>query len=130
MDKLTSYISDIKPDHNTSYGEATILAYLELKHIPYLREVYFFDLDFLRFDFYLPKYKLAIEFDGRQHFEIVEEFGDDEEKLARRKRFDRIKNKFIWGSGGVLIRIRYDDDIIAVLQKKLKKYFPDNNELY
>lgn len=65
----------------------------------------------LPFDFYLPDYKIAIEFDGKQHFEPV--FGSTEEKrlerFADRKNKDRIKNNYCESHDIKLIRIAYTE---------------------
>ena len=129
-DRLSDFKSDIPATYLPSIGEQIIKARLEDLGIIFHREVVFNELPFLRFDFYIPEYRLAIEYDGRQHFELVKDFYDTEESLKRRKTFDRLKNKFMFGSGGVMIRIKYDDDIIPTLHKKLKKYFPNNTELH
>lgn len=108
---------------NTSKGEAAIAEYLDSTGVRYYREVVFNDLNFVRFDFFVPEHGLAIEFDGRQHFMPVDDFGDTRMKLKQRRMFDKIKNKFIFGNGGVMIRIKYSDDIINILKEKIIKYF-------
>jgi len=45
-------------------------------------------------DIYIPKLKIAIEYDGKQHFEVVKIFGG-KIALNKRKKLDRLKNKKI-----------------------------------
>ena len=48
----------------------------------------------LPFDFYFADYNLCIEFDGRQHFEIVRAF-DGEEGFKRTQVNDAIKKSVV-----------------------------------
>ena len=70
------------PKCNTSKGESKIVKYLNDNQIDYLHQKTFDECKYknkLRFDFYLPKYNLAIEYDGEQHFNCNEFFGGIEE---------------------------------------------------
>jgi very-short-patch-repair endonuclease len=127
---LEKYKTDQPSDYKESNGETAVRDYLDKRGLYYEKEVVFDALNFLRFDYYLPQYKLAIEFDGVQHFKKVDAFGDTDESLEKRRRFDKIKNKFIFGNNGVMIRVRYYDDVEEILIAKLKKHFPGNKELY
>lgn len=62
----------------------------------------------LRFDFYLPKYNLCIEYDGEQHFKPVKYWGG-EEGLQNRQNKDQIKTNFCLENNINLIRINYVD---------------------
>ena len=64
----------------------------------------------LPFDFYLPDYNICIEFDGRQHFESVLDFGGDEQ-LKKTQQNDKIKNNYCKENNIKLLRIKYSDDI-------------------
>jgi len=64
----------------------------------------------LPFDFYLPEYNICIEYDGIQHFEHREFFGDINSFIELKKR-DRIKNKYCENNNINLIRISYKDNI-------------------
>ena len=82
----------------------------------------------LRFDFYIPKKNLLIEYDGKQHFETHPNdfFGGETFFLTRRKR-DKTKNKFIQKNHQYkLLRISYQEkgnmDVI------LKRIILDNLE--
>lgn len=50
-----------------------------IEYISQCNSRYFSWLNKLSFDFYLPKHRIAIECQGRQHFEIVKAFGGEEE---------------------------------------------------
>ena len=80
-----------------------------------------------RFDFYLPKYNLMIEYDGEQHFSVAHFSNNNEEKNIQafegtRKR-DKLKNKYCKDNDTNLLRIPYyeakniDSIIINHLQR-------------
>ena len=75
----------------------------------------------LPFDFYLPKYRTAIEFDGKQHYEPMEFFGGLE-AYNRLKANDKIKSDYCEDNYIDLIRIRYDqiDRVFEILKESLK----------
>ena len=90
----------------TSRGEYAIEKLLTENNIPFTREQTFdkcIDKIKLRFDFYVNNSYL-IEFDGRQHFESVEEWGGYSNLEETQKR-DAIKNKFCQDNNIPLIRI-------------------------
>jgi len=60
----------------------------------------------LRFDFYIPSLNAAIEYDGIQHFEPVEQFGG-EEAFEDNKIRDTLKNNFCTQKNIHLLRIPY-----------------------
>ena len=62
----------------------------------------------LPFDFYLPKYNCCVEFDGRQHFEVVGAFGGLNGFIDTKIR-DTIKTEFCKKNDINLIRIPYWD---------------------
>lgn len=92
-----------------SRGESKIAEYLENNGILYTRQQKFngckLDSD-LRFDFYIKLLDVAIEYDGRQHFEPVHDFGGVKEyhKIIIR---DEIKNKYCKDNRIKLVRISY-----------------------
>ena len=66
-------------------------------NIYYKKEKTFDDLKYkskLRFDYYLPKYNLCIEFNGAQHYEYVEYFHKDENEFNEQKLKDYIKSDY------------------------------------
>jgi len=63
-----------------------------------------------RFDIYLPRRKIAIEYQGRQHYEPVPFFGGEEGFLRTQER-DRRKAKLCTENGVTLIYFRHDEPI-------------------
>ena len=60
----------------------------------------------LPFDFYLPKFNLVIEYDGRQHYVPIDYFGG-RESFSRRLYLDKIKDNFCQCKNIRIIRIPY-----------------------
>jgi len=97
------------PICNESKGEKKISKFLKMKKIKYEREKIFKDcknISYLRFDFYLPKYNMCIEFDGIQHFYPSPYYGHY--RLIDVKMNDKIKNKYCEDNNIKILRIRYD----------------------
>lgn len=98
------------PNCGESKGEKEISKFLNKYNIIYNRQHKFSDcvnIFELPFDFYLPKYRIAIEFDGKQHFEPIEFFGGVE-TFERLKINDKIKENYCEENYINLIRIKYD----------------------
>ncbi len=95
-----------------SKGEEIVSKFLDGLDIEYIREHCFDDCRGIKrklpFDFFLKEFNLCIEFDGRQHFQIVEQFGGESEFLKLVKN-DEIKTNYCFIKGINLIRIKYDD---------------------
>jgi len=92
---------------NMSAGERRIKNYLERKNIEFVIEKRFDDcrnIKPLPFDFYLPKYNLIVEFDGKQHYHEVKRF---KSTLAERQRVDEIKNEYCMKNNINILRIPY-----------------------
>jgi len=108
-----------------SKGEKKISKFLDLNEIEYIRQKKFDGCVGIRyklpFDFYLPKYRTAIEFDGKQHYEPMEFFGGLE-SYNRLKVNDKIKSDYCEDNYIDLIRIRYDqiDRVFDILKESLK----------
>lgn len=112
----------------TSKGEQRIAEFLDSLDIQYERQKKFSSCKNkkeLPFDFYISKYNIAIEYDGKQHFEPVDwGFHDEELMIANfddlQKR-DGIKNKYCEDNGIKLIRIPYTefDNIEMILSENL-----------
>lgn len=74
----------------------------------------------LFFDFYLPKYKMVIEFDGPHHFKP----GKGENHLNKQIAKDCIKDKFCKNNGIKILRIPYwKKDIEAEICSYFDKNF-------
>ena len=62
----------------------------------------------LRCDFYLPKYNTVIEYNGRQHYEVIEHFGGKSSFLRGQER-DKIKRELLYQNKIKLIEVRFDE---------------------
>ena len=97
------------PTCKSSKGELMIIKILEKYNIDYINEYSFKDLKKedstkpLRFDFYLPKYNICIEYDGRQHFEEI----NGRESLDIIKFRDNLKNNYCIKNNIKLLRLNY-----------------------
>ena len=93
-----------------SKGERLIALCLSENNIKFIPQYTFDacrDKNPLPFDFYLPDDNVCIEYDGAQHFRVVDHFGGEEGLLIRQKH-DNIKTKFCNDNEIKLIRIRYN----------------------
>lgn len=94
-----------------SKGEDYLVAIFRKEKITYEREKTFSDLlgkhgAPLRFDFYLPKFGINIEYDGEAHFAQINKFGGRSDYLAAAER-DRRKNSYCLAHHIPLYRIPY-----------------------
>jgi hypothetical protein len=79
------------PKCKRSKGELAVIKYLDAHHIDYIREKKFDDCKnkfHLRFDFYLFKYNILVEYDGRQHTMPIRFYGVSSEQA--KINFDKI----------------------------------------
>ncbi len=102
---------------NSSKGERKIEELLKNHNIKYIKEYKVPDSN-LRFDFYLPEYNIAIEYDGELHFKNIKY-----SKLNEIKQRDFLKNKLCHIYKINLIRIPYHfkNNLENYLNKILKK---------
>lgn len=128
------YIKCKECSFRISNGELFIKKYLEDNNIYYKQEHWFKDcrnIKPLRFDFYLPDYNIAIEFDGRQHYDEYpyRYYGikESKEKLENLKSRDNTKNDYCKKNNIKLIRIPYwkIDNINSILKKEINTYVKD-----
>lgn len=70
----------------------------------------------LKFDFYLPRYNICIEFDGIQHFKPIRFFGG-KKSFELQKIKDGIKNRYCLDNGIKLIRFNYLQDHEEIKEK-------------
>ena len=128
---LCGYEWMVKPNHllhglgcpscKETSGEQLVKQWLIMNDVKYEYQKYFSDCKNMRmlpFDFYLPDYNCCIEYDGAQHFRVVDLWGG-EEYLSKRQHNDRIKNRYCEENNIHLIRIRYDEDVRTVLDGSL-----------
>lgn len=108
--------------YKKSKGEVKINLYLNQNQIEYKKEYRFVNLPLYRFDFYLPKLKIAIEYDGKQHFEPIDYYGGMD-ALQETQRRDKIKNQFCLDNDITLFRIPYTEinNINAILTDIFEK---------
>lgn len=116
------------PKCSRSRGEDKILNFLETSSIDYYHNKMFDDFRNTRtgrrlsYDFFLPKYNLLIEFDGRQHFEPVD-FGGHGSKIKTFREIQRrdvLKTNYAKENNIDLLRISYYE--IENVEKILEKY--------
>lgn len=98
------------------------------------------DDKYYRFDFYLPKYNLFIEYDGEQHYKPVKYHNqsDEETNLAfrRTQEHDKIKNAYCEEKNINLLRIPYwekeniETIINSCLQRLIEKGFVEQSAKY
>ena len=71
----------------------------------------------LRFDVWVPAYGVCIEYDGEQHFSVVSNWNDTDEKFHQRQQNDAIKTKYCEENDIILLRIPYweKDNIESIL---------------
>lgn len=73
----------------------------------------------LSFDAYIPKLKIAFEYQGKQHYEPIEYFGG-EESFKKQQYRDKIKKEISKKNNVKLIYVNYWEDItIELITKKL-----------
>lgn len=103
-----------------SKGESIIRKYLQDNNINYIPQYKFPDCVFkkpLPFDFYLPDHNICIEFNGRQHYKPVKQFGGDEE-FQKTKLRDKIKIDYCGNNNIRLIIFKYDEPINLILNNQ------------
>lgn len=78
----------------------------------------------LRYDFFIPMYNTLIEFQGKQHYEIVDFSGDvdvSQYNYFRQQEHDQRKREYAESNGYNLLEIPYYDydNIEEILDKTL-----------
>jgi very-short-patch-repair endonuclease len=116
------------PKCNSSKGERIISDILSKMNINYIKE-YSVNISGInyRFDFYIEKYNILIEYDGIQHFKPVKFFGGDTQYEII-KNSDRIKDDWAKKENFNLIRIPYDienieDYVSQLIYSSVKKLY-------
>lgn len=107
-----------------SNGEDEIYSYLSERGINFIKEHRFDGCKYKRklpFDFYLPQYKMVIEYNGQQHYEPVKIFGGEENYKQTVIR-DEIKKKYCEENNIKMITIPYWDfnNIETILDNELR----------
>jgi len=118
-------------DSNNSKGTKIIEKFLKTNGYKYVREKEYDDLvneetnRHFRFDFFVPKFNLIIEFDGEQHFHSTGAFFP-QEKVDKIKFFDSIKNKYCEDNSINLIRYDY----IQLKNNELKNLLKEDFDFF
>lgn len=106
-----------------SLGEKAIMNFLEEQKIHYIPQKTFSPLNKskYRFDFYIPKYNLAIEYQGEQHFRDNSFFKDGLDVVQKR---DEVKRNYCKENKIDLLEISYKDykKIAQILTSKFNDY--------
>jgi hypothetical protein len=105
------------PDCNNSKGENKVKEILLKHNISFIQQKTFKDLKdiaLLKCDFYIPKFECIIEFNGRQHYEIVPKFGGEKGFLENKRR-DELKKKYCLKKNILFIEINYKEKNIEKL---------------
>lgn len=100
-----------------SSGEQKVKKFLDSYNIHYQYAYIIPDLvdrDHLHFDFWLPQYRIAIEYDGQQHFNKNNPWGS-KESFNRIKLHDQMKDMYCEDNHIELIRIKYDQNVDELL---------------
>ena len=110
------------PKCNASKGEKRVAEYLDDRNIEYKQQYKFDDCRSkykLPFDFYILSKNIAIEYDGRQHYEIIDYF-DGLDGFIDTKIRDTIKTIYCKENNLKLIRIPYwnFDNIEEILKRE------------
>lgn len=104
-----------------SKGEKSIKDWLIDNNIEYYSQYKYEDCKDRRplpFDFYLPKYNLCIEYQGKQHYEEIEYFGG-KDAFTVRQEHDEIKRKYCKENGVELLEIPYYANVSDTLNNFL-----------
>lgn len=108
-----------------SKGELLIKQFLIKNQIPYQSQKTFDGLigvggRLLSYDFYLPDYKLLIEFQGEQHYSPCKIFGG-ENQFNKQLEHDKRKREYASENNYRLLEIEYTqiDNIVSILSKSL-----------
>lgn len=103
-----------------SFREKQIIRFFEEHNVSFIHQKTFDNCrgikNKLPFDFYLPVYKICIEYDGEQHFNIVKNWGG-QSLIDKYKVTDKIKTEYCKNNNIRLIRIKYDEDLLHKLNE-------------
>ena len=112
-------------NHKRSQGELKIAKYLQESNIVFIEEQIFLwsSNSKFRYDFYLPKYNLIIEYMGQQHYKEIDFFHDT---LEERKEHDKIKEREAKEHGLNYLVIPYTE--FKNINNILQNWFNDYSE--
>lgn len=115
------------PRCRESHGEQEVEKVLAENNIDFVPQHHYDDLrgnsgQYLKFDFFIPKYNVEVEFQGEQHYVPYKRFGG-EKKFKRLLDYDQKKRDYCTEHGITELEIKYDENIkerIECLLKSLK----------
>ncbi|WP_289146180.1 hypothetical protein [uncultured Megamonas sp.] len=113
------------PICNESHGEKYVRNYLDKHNIPYISQKKFNELKDkqpLSYDFYLPKQKVLIEYQGIQHFESVSFGSKVSSDIQTQQYHDKLKHDYAINNGYTLLEPTYKLDTQEKINKYLDKY--------
>ncbi len=124
------------PGCNESKGEKYIKKILKEKNINFEFQKTFFDCinpktkRKLPFDFYLTDLNICIEYDGQQHFEEwrMSDIDLAKKKLSEIKFRDNIKTEYCLKKNTNLLRIKFDENPLIIINKYLDEYKSKNEK--
>ncbi len=123
--RANNHISKLKrgcTNCRTSKNEILISNLLKNKNIDFISQKYFEKCKYIKklyFDFYLPKYNICIEYDGKQHYENIYNSNQEFIKIQLR---DNIKDTYCKDNNISLLRIRYDENVEEKLNNFISNY--------
>lgn len=131
---VSDYFQKIRKRRDRVYGDIVAQGKLHIKwkseqlafsliKSAYADAVYQYKADWLDYqslDIYIPSLRIAIEYQGKQHYSSVEYFGG-KIGLEYRMRLDEIKKERCYAHGIKLIEWRYDDPLtLAFIKEKIE----------
>ena len=111
-----------------SHGEKFIRNYLDKHNIKYESQKRFHDLkdkEYLSYDFYLPKYRILIEYQGQQHYKECNYFGG-KEKFQKQQYHDNLKREYAKDNGYKLLELKYTLNTQELVDKYLERRIKRN----
>ena len=113
------------PICSQSHGEKFIQNYLDKHNIPYITQKKFNNLKdkaLLSYDFYLPKQKVLIEYQGKQHFIAGGNGNFDKNYFPTQQYHDKLKRDYAVNNGYTLLEPTYKLDTQEKINNYLDKY--------
>lgn len=109
-----------------SHGERILTEILKAHNVEFIREKTFLECKSLknrplRFDFFLPKYNVLIEFQGKHHYEPINKYYRAKRSHEKTIIHDNLKLQFIKNYHYYLLQIPYWE--IDNIQNVLYEYF-------
>lgn len=120
-DLLSDKIKCPKCDKLKSNGENIICKILTKMNINYLEQVSLKD-SLQKFDFFLPEQNIAIEYNGKQHYQYIDFFHKNQEGFEKQLERDKNKRQYCIDNNIYLIEIPYTmsiEEIGQLLQNEI-----------